>query len=66
MLKNSKPLLRSPVVQSVADLTTDPGVVAQSHIFMEIDYEIISMVIFLIPLIEEGLMLVTSGSSQSA
>ena len=53
-------------MESVANLTADLGVLPQSHIFMDIDHEIISMIIFHLPLIEEGLMLVTSGSSQSA
>ena len=39
------------IAQSVACLATDPGVAslitAQSHTFMEIDHEIISMVILL-------------------
>ena len=37
-----------------------PGIVssilAQSHTFVEIDHEIISMVILLLPLIQEGLL----------
>ena len=50
---------------SVASRTPDPGVEsmipAQSHSFMEIDHEIISNVILLLPLIQEGLS-VTSES----
>ena len=42
-----------PMVQSVASLTADPGIVkmipAQSHTFVEIDHEIISMVIITPP-----------------
>ena len=58
------------VVQSVtcltADmcLTADPGVAssipARSHTFMDIDHEIISTVILLLPLIQEELLSVTS------
>ena len=47
-------------------LTADPGVAslipAWSYTFMEIDHEIISMIIFLLPLIQEGLLSVTSES----
>ena len=49
------------VVQSVASLTSDPGIAslipAPTNTFMEIDYEIliISSVILLLPLIQEGL-----------
>ena len=53
------------VVQLVASLIADPGVVslAQPHSFMEIDHEIISKVILLLPLvIQEGLLSVTSES----
>ena len=56
----------SPVAQSVASLTADPGVTslipAQSHSFMEIDHEIISTGILLLPLIHVGLLSVTSES----
>ena len=45
-------------------LTADPGVMssipAQSHTFMEIDYIIVSRVILLLPLIQEGLLSVTT------
>ena len=50
-------LLQKPgrVAQSVTCLTTDPGVAssipARSHAFVEIDHEIISTVILLLPLI---------------
>ena len=41
-------------------LTADPGVAssipARSHTFVEIDHEMISTVIFLLPLIQEGLL----------
>ena len=51
-------------MQSVASLTADPGVAslipAQSHTFVEIDHEIICTVISLNPLIQEGLLSVTS------
>ena len=53
------------VAQSVASLIADPGVMglipAWPHTFMEIDREIFSMVI-LLPLIQEGLLSVTSES----
>ena len=58
--------LPSPIAQSVASPTADPGVVcsthAQSHTFIEFDREIISMVILLLQLIQEGLLSVTSKS----
>ena len=51
------------IAQSVTSLTADPGVassiVAQSHIFMEVDHEIISTAILLLPLIQEGLLSAT-------
>ena len=54
------------VVQSVTSLNTDPGVASLtlvwSHTFMEIDHEIISKVILLLPLIQEGLLSATSES----
>ena len=49
------------VAQSATSLTNDPGVQswihAWSHTFMEIDHEILSTTILLLPLIQEGLML---------
>ena len=55
-----------PIVQLVACPTADPGVVslipAWSHTFVEIGHEIISIVILLLPLIQEGLLTVTSKS----
>ena len=55
-----------PVAQSVASLIADLGVVslipAWSHTFVEIDHEIFSMVILLLPLIQEGLVSVTRES----
>ena len=46
-----------PVVLSVMSLAVDPGIassiLARSHTFMEIDREIISKVILLLPLIKE-------------
>ena len=51
-------------MQSVVTLIADPGVMSsvpgQPLAFMEIDHEIISMVIFLLWLIQEGLLSVTS------
>ena len=57
--------LPDPIAQSVASLIADPGVVssipAWSDTFMEIDNVVISAVI-LLPLIQEGLLSVTSES----
>ena len=58
--------LLGPVAQSVASQTADTGVAssntARSHTFVEIDREIISTVVLLIPLIREGLLSVTGES----
>ena len=58
-----------PLVQFVGSLTADQGVVssipARSHTFMEIDREIISTVILILPLIQEGLLSVMSVTSKS-
>ena len=47
-------------------LTADPGfpssISARSHTFVELDHEIISSVILLLPLIQEGLLSFTSES----
>ena len=55
-----------PIVQSVASPTANPGVAswisAWYHTFVEIDHEIISMIILLLQLIQEGLLSVTSKS----
>ena len=62
---NKKLHIQSPglIAQSVASLTVVPGVTssipAQSHTLMEIDHEIISMVIILPQLIQEGLFVVS-------
>ena len=52
--------------KSIGSPTADPGISrlipAWSHNFLEIDHEIISMVILLFPLIQEGLLSVTSES----
>ena len=58
--------LLGSIAQSVASLTAD-SVVASSipawyHAFVEIDHEIISMVILLLTLIQEGFLSVTSKS----
>ena len=53
-----KKVVPCPVAQSVVSPTADPG----SHTFMEIDHEIISMVILLLQLIQEGLLSVTCES----
>ena len=46
--------------RQVVSPTADPGVPslipAQSHTFLEVDHEIISTVILLLPLIQEGLL----------
>ena len=51
---------------SVESPTADPGfaslIPARSHTFIEIDHEIISTVILLLPVIQEGLLSVTSES----
>ena len=50
----------------LASLIVDPGVassiLAQFHTFLEIDHEIIFTVILLLPLIQEGLLSITSES----
>ena len=55
-----------PVAQSVASLIADLGLVssisAQPSTFVEIDHEIFSTAILLLPLIQEGLLSVTSES----
>ena len=52
--------------QLVANPTADPGIVssiqAPSHIFVDIDQEIISTVFLLLLLIRQGLLSVTSES----
>ena len=54
------------VAQSVASPIADPGLVssilAQPHTFMEIYLKIFSTAILLLPLIQEGLLSVTSES----
>ena len=56
----------NPVVQLVASQIADPGVMssilALPHTFVEIDHEIFSTVILFLPLIQEGLLSVTSKS----
>ena len=53
-------------MQSEASLNADPeigsSISALSHTFMEMDHEIFSMVILPLPLIQEGLLSVTSES----
>ena len=53
-------------MQLVVSTTDAPGatilILARSHTFVEIDYEIVSMVILLTQLIQEGLLSVTSES----
>ena len=51
-----------PKAGSIAILIADPGVKTRPHTFMEIDHDIFSMVIFLVPLIQAGLLSVTSES----
>ena len=59
--RTSKWMSQGHVVQLVTSPTADPGVassiMARPHTFMEIDHEIISMVILLLPLIQEGLFI---------
>ena len=56
-------MVPGPVAQLVANPTADPGVAslipAWSHIFMGIYHEIISTVILLLLLIQEGLIVVS-------
>ena len=56
--------LPAPVAHLVASLIADPGVLSsipvRPHTFMKIDREIFSEVILLLPLIQEGLMSVSS------
>ena len=47
------------VAQSVPSLTADQGVASLIPAFVEIDREIVSTVILLLPLIQEGFLLVT-------
>ena len=53
-------------MQLVVSTTDAPGAMilipARSHTFVEIDHEIVSMVILLTQLIQEGLLSVTSES----
>ena len=62
---NTKWTVLGPEVQSVVSPTADPGVgsltPAWSDTFLEIGHEIVSTVI-LLPLIQEGLLSVTSES----
>ena len=57
-------LMPGPIGLLIVSLAADPGVAssipAQSQTFIEIDHEI--MVILLLPLIQEGLLSVTSKS----
>ena len=55
------------VAQSVAGPTADPEVTSlvRYHTFVKINHEIISTVIFLPPLIQGGLLLVSSGSTST-
>ena len=66
MLQRRPTIPPGPIAQSVANLTVDPGVVslipAQSHTFVEIDHEIISTAIFLLLLIQEWFLSITSES----
>ena len=63
-MKYDKSELPGLKVQSVASSTADSGVgsliSAWSHTFVEIGHEIISTTILLLPLIQEGLLSVTS------
>ena len=50
--------IQNPVAQLIASLTADPGIAssiqAWAHSFMKIGLEVISTVILLLPLIQEG------------
>ena len=56
-----------PVAQSVSSLIADLGVVslipARPHTFVEIDHEVVSSVILLLRLIQEGLLSVCERST---
>ena len=54
--------MSGPVGQSVASPIADPGVMSWPHTSVENDREIYSTVILLLPLIQEGLLSVTSES----
>ena len=60
------PSTHGPVAQSVASLTADPGVAgsipARSNTLVEIDHKIISTVMLVLWLIQEGLLSVPSES----
>ena len=62
----TKKYTQDPLAQSVEYLTADPGVPssipALSNSFLVIDHEMISTVILLLLLIQEGLFSVTSES----
>ena len=64
MSRQHKKWSPGPVAQLVESRIADPAITRlipmRSHTFMEIDHEIISMVILLLLLIQEGLLLVTS------
>ena len=55
-----------PIAQSLVSQTADPGITrsipARSYALVEIDHEIISLVILLLQLIQEGLLSVRSES----
>ena len=53
---------KSPVASLIADQEVVRLIPARSHTFMEINNEIFSMVILHLPLIQEGLLSVTSES----
>ena len=55
------------IAQSVASTTADPQVMGLAHslTFVEINHETIFTAIILLPLIYEGQLLVTSGSTSS-
>ena len=50
------------VASQTADLVVESLILAQSHTFMEIDHKIVSTVILLLLLIQEGLLSVASKS----
>ena len=58
----SQPLLSTGPILPSAGAGVESYIPARSHSFVDIDYEIISKVILLLPLIQEGMLSVTSES----
>ena len=62
MKKRLDPTVQQSVASPTADLGIASSIPARSHNFVEIDHEIISTVILLLQLIQEGLVSVTRES----